>query len=128
MSDARPRSQRRWRPSPTWRRLWGKDSAGRPSLLIETVLVVLLLTVYDKLKDLGAARRNTAIDHGFALLRVEKDLHLAIEASANRWMNGHVTLGHLSSYFYEFAWAFVAMNVAAVTGLVRLVSGREVWR
>lgn len=26
------------------------------------------------------------------------------------------------------AWAFVAMNVAAVKGLVRLVSGREIWR
>jgi hypothetical protein len=26
------------------------------------------------------------------------------------------------------AWAFVAMNVAAVAGLVRLVSGREVWK
>jgi len=110
MPAVRPHSLRGSRPAPRWRRVWGKDSAGRPSLLIETILVVLLLTVYDKLKDLGAARRNTAIDHGYALLRVEKDLHLAIEASANRWMNGHVTLGHLSSYFYEFAWAFVAIG------------------
>jgi len=26
------------------------------------------------------------------------------------------------------AWAFVAMNLAAVTGLVRLLARREIWR
>ena len=118
MSAVRPRmsSSRRL---PSWQRVWGKDSAGRPSLLIETVLVVLLLTVYDKLKDLGAARRSAAIDHGFALLHLEQHLHLAIEASANRWMTSHVLLGHLSSYLYEFAWGFVAIAALIVCWLRR---------
>jgi UDP-N-acetylglucosamine:LPS N-acetylglucosamine transferase len=96
-----------------------QDSAGRPALLVESVLVVLLLTVYDKLKDLGAARRGAAIDHGFALLHLEQRLHLAIEATANRWMTGHTLLGYLSSYFYEFAWGFVAIGALIVCWLRR---------
>jgi UDP-N-acetylglucosamine:LPS N-acetylglucosamine transferase len=108
MRAVRSRDERRWP------RILASDSAGRPSLLIETVLVALLLTVYDKLKDLGAARRSAAIDHGFALLHLEGRLHMAIEASTNRWMNAHVWLGDLSSYFYEFAWCFVAIAALVV--------------
>lgn len=120
MPAVRPRPRRvspRW--SPLRRRLLASDAAGRPSLLIETVLVVLLLTVYDKLKDIGTARRSAAIDHGFSLLHLERHLHLAIEASANRWMSSHVLLGELSSYFYEFAWGFVAIGALIVCWLRR---------
>ena len=67
MSAVHPQRSRHLRRLRSWPRVLRKDSAGRPSLVVETVLVVLLLTVYDKLKDLGAARRTSAIDHGFAV-------------------------------------------------------------
>ena len=119
MSAVHPQRSRHLRLLRSWPRVLRKDSAGRPSLVVETVLVVLLLTVYDKLKDLGAARRSSAIDHGFALLRLERHLHLAIEASANQWMSSHVLLGHVSSYFYEFAWGFVAIGALIVCWIRR---------
>src|SRR5947209_19125841 len=81
----------------------------RPSPLLEIVLVISLLTAYDKLKDLGAARRSLSIAHGFALLHLEEHLHLAIEAPANRWLSAHALIGDLASYFYEFAWGFIAI-------------------
>lgn len=102
---ASPDARRRWR---------SRRDRVRPFWLGEVLIIVFLLTIYDRIKDLVGPRTSEAFENARGVLRIEKTLDLHIEQSANHWLAGHYWLGVLASWWYEFAWATCAFVLIGI--------------
>lgn len=85
--------------------------AKRTRLWVEALAIAWLLWLYDVVTGLAPLRRSLALAHGRALLRIEQSLHIALEASLNRWLSAHHTLGVVLSYYYDNAHFVVTFGL-----------------
>jgi hypothetical protein len=83
----------------------------RPHVAGELVVVVLLLVFYDWVRSKAAPRRAEAIDHGFAVLHLEKRLRLNWEHWANHQLEQHHRLRWFECWYYQLAHIATAMTV-----------------
>jgi hypothetical protein len=81
----------------------------RSPLLPELVIVALLLFAYDRVRSFAHPRVDAALIHGRDLLRWERDLHIAVEHSANAWISGHEIVEWVASLWYQCAHITVTM-------------------
>jgi hypothetical protein len=90
-----------------------RTQSRRTPLLPELVIVALLLFAYDRVRSLAHPRVDAALTHGLDLLHWERDLHIAIERSANTWITGHTVLEWWASLWYQCAHVTVTMSLLA---------------
>jgi hypothetical protein len=70
---------------------------------VELLAIAWLAFVYDLINNLAPLRMQVAIAHAQGILNLERSLHLTPEATLDRWLAGHRTLGLLLSYYYDNA-------------------------
>jgi membrane-associated phospholipid phosphatase len=83
----------------------------RPHLLGELLIVLVLLRVYDMVRAHAEVRQGAALQHGQAILDLERWLHLDLEHATNLWVTSHHALSLAASYFYQFAHVTVTLTV-----------------
>jgi membrane-associated phospholipid phosphatase len=85
----------------------------RPHLIGELLVVIGLLRVYDMVRAKAEVRRLPALDHGEAILSIERGLRIAVEQAANAWVSSHRLLSLIASDIYQFAHITVTLSVLA---------------
>lgn len=75
--------------------------AKRPTLLGEALVVLVLVFLYDRIREFAAARADLAIANGKHLLSIESWLHLEIEPAMNRVLSQHHGWELMSSWYYQ---------------------------
>jgi hypothetical protein len=85
----------------------------RPHLIGELIIVIVLVKVYDYIRELAAVRRGPALDHGRDVLSIERVLRLDLERGGNLWLSDHHTLSLVAAYWYQFAHISVTLTVLA---------------
>lgn len=116
-SDERVASRAVHVPQPSRRERIGRRlpyPRPRPYVLVELVVVLVLLRVYDLVKNLADGERSTAQAHGLDLVRVERNLHVFWEQDLNQFVTRHQWLSLLASYYYNFEFYTVAFIVLAI--------------
>jgi hypothetical protein len=83
----------------------------RPHLLGELLIIFVLLRVYDMARARAEVRQAAALQHGQAILDLERWLRIASEHTMNVWVTSHHALSLASSYFYQFAHVTVTLSV-----------------
>ena len=83
----------------------------RPHLLGEVLVVLCLLRVYDLVRARAEVRRARALDHGEAILALERGLRIGVEQAANVWVASHHLLSLVASDVYQFAHVTVTLSV-----------------
>jgi hypothetical protein len=83
----------------------------RPHLLGEVAIVLCLIFGYDRVASIGNVNAASAVRHGWAVLSVERSLHVSVESMANHWLAARVGLGRALSVFYDFGHATVTFGV-----------------
>ena len=83
----------------------------RPHLLGELLIVFVLLRVYDMARARAEVRQGAALQHGQAILDLERWLHIDLEHATNLWVTSHQALSLVASYFYQFAHVTVTLSV-----------------
>jgi hypothetical protein len=86
-------------------------SRTRPFLLGELALVAFLLFGYDRIASVADGHAREAVRHGWALLNLERHLHLDVELQLNHLLAPHRLLGQVLSVYYDFAHGFVTFGV-----------------
>lgn len=89
------------------------SSRRRPNLLGELLVVLCLLRVYDFVRSRGELRRDAALDSGATVLRIERWLHLDVEARASTWTAAHRVVNDVAAHYYQYVHVSVAMGVLA---------------
>ena len=74
----------------------------RPHVLGELLVVLFLLRVYDMARAAAAVRQHAALQHGWALLRIEAAGHLDVERAVNAWTASHSAISLTATDFYQF--------------------------
>lgn len=77
----------------------------------ELGVVAFLAVLYDTITNLAPTREVLALAHGRSILRFEHTLGIDPELALNRWLNGHHTLGAISSYYYDNAHFVVTLGL-----------------
>jgi hypothetical protein len=85
----------------------------RPHLIGELIVVLVLLRVYDMARARAEVRRGPALDHGQAILDLERWLRIDLEHAANLWVTAHRLLSLVASDIYQFAHVTVTLSVLA---------------
>jgi hypothetical protein len=88
-------------------------SRRRPHLLGELFVVLCLLRVYDIARSKADLRRVPALDHGVALLHLERSMHIDVEHAANLWVVSHRLLSLVATDIYQYAHVAVTLSVLA---------------
>jgi hypothetical protein len=88
-------------------------AARRPVLLGEVAVVVVLVSVYDRIRDIATTRADLAFADSARLLKIESWTHLDVERVANRWLAGHAHVEWLASWYYQLAHLSVTLGVLA---------------
>lgn len=83
----------------------------RPHLLGEVTVVLLLVFVYDRIRDIAATRQAAALRDGQHVLAVEQWLHLDVERVANAAVAPHHVLTLAASWYYQLAHLSVTLLV-----------------
>jgi membrane-associated phospholipid phosphatase len=83
----------------------------RPHLVGELLIVVVLLRVYDMVRAHAEVRQGPALQHGLAILSLERSLRIDVEHAANLWVTSQHALSLAASYFYQFAHVTVTLTV-----------------
>jgi len=91
----------------------------RPLLVGEIVLVAFLLFGYDRIASVVNARESAAMRHGWALLRLEHVLHIAVELPLNGLVAAHRMFGQGMALYYDFAHGIVTFGVLAALYVFR---------
>jgi hypothetical protein len=78
-------------------------SRPRPRWWLELLVIVWLAWVYDAIANLTPLRQKAPYDHALSVLHLEQALHLDPEATLNRWLAGHHTIGLWVSNYYDNA-------------------------
>jgi hypothetical protein len=85
----------------------------RPSLLVEGLIVVWLVWLYDMLTNLAPTRAHLAVANAWAIWHAERAVDLDPELALNRWLAHHFTLGQIASYYYDNAHFVVTFGLLA---------------
>jgi membrane-associated phospholipid phosphatase len=91
----------------------------RPHLLGELLVVLVLLRVYDMARARAEVRQGAALQHGQAILDLERWLHIDFERATNLWATSHRAVWLTASYFYQFAHVTVTLSVLALCWWLR---------
>ena len=83
----------------------------RPVLVGEALVVLVLVFVYDRVREFAAARADLAIANGRRILSVESWTHVDIEPAMNRFLSQHSGLELLSSWYYQLMHLSVTLAV-----------------
>jgi membrane-associated phospholipid phosphatase len=83
----------------------------RPHLLGELLIVLVLLRVYDMVRAHAEVRQGPALQHGQAILDLERWLRIDLELATNVWVTSQTALSLAASYFYQFAHVTVTLAV-----------------
>ena len=87
------------------------ERVSRPMLLGEIAVVVLLLTLYDRIRDFATTRAGLAFTDARWVLDVERRLHIDVEGTLNRWLSVHWDVQLIASWYYQLAHLSVTMAV-----------------
>jgi hypothetical protein len=97
------------------RRLLAPPDAGRRTRpWMEIAAILWLLWLYDAVSNLEPVRARTALNHGWAILHLERSLHLAPELALDTWMAAHRGLALIVSDYYDIAHFVVTFGVLAL--------------
>jgi membrane-associated phospholipid phosphatase len=91
----------------------------RPHLLGELLIVLALLRVYDMARARAEVRQGPALQHGEAILTLERWLRIDVEHATNVWVTSHRLLSLIASDVYQFAHVTVTLSVLALCWLRR---------
>jgi hypothetical protein len=83
----------------------------RPRWYLEALTIVWLTWAYDAISNLPALRQHEAISHGWAVLHIERFLHIDPELAMNHWLYHHPLLGLLAGDYYDNAHFVVTFGV-----------------
>ncbi len=83
----------------------------RPRWWGELFVIAFLAWVYDSVANLAPLHEKLALAHGRSILSFEQSLHIAPEATLNRWLVAHHTFGTLLSYYYDNAHFIVTFGL-----------------
>jgi diacylglycerol O-acyltransferase len=97
----------------------------RPPLWRELGVVAFLLVAYDQIANLAALRVRGAESRAAAVLRLETDLHVAVERSLDQDIAPHHALGQVLAIYYDFAHVLVTMAVLALTYVLAPIAYRR---
>lgn len=87
------------------------DAGERPRWWAELLVVAWLAWLYDAVTNLAPAREAIALAHGRSILSFEQSLGIDPEATLNRWLAHHQTLGAVASYYYDNAHFVVTLGL-----------------
>lgn len=73
----------------------------RPHITGEIGVVLLLVFLYDRIRQTAATRSDQAIENGHRLLSVESWLHIDVERAVNIALSRHDMVELLSSWYYQ---------------------------
>ena len=93
--------------------------ATRPALLGEIGVVVVLVAVYDRIRDIAATRTDLAFADAARVLRVESWLHLDVEHPVNHWLASHWHVEWAASVYYQLMHLTVTLGVLSWLYLAR---------
>jgi membrane-associated phospholipid phosphatase len=79
--------------------------------VVELLLVLALLKIYDVVREHGNVRESRALEHGRAILRFEADLHLDMEHAINHWTVRHEVVNWLAAGYYQSLHTVLTMVV-----------------
>jgi PAP2 superfamily len=89
-----------------------RTSRSRRPLLVGEVLVVLLLVfVYDRIRDVATTRADIALSNGRDVLTVERWLHIDVERWLNALMSSHHGWEAAASWYYQLMHLTVTLLV-----------------
>jgi hypothetical protein len=91
----------------------------RPLLLGEIAVVVLLVGVYDRVRDIASTRAGMAMTDATRVLDVERWLHIDIEHGLNNWLAGHLDLELAASWYYQVMHLTVTLVVLVLLYALR---------
>lgn len=91
----------------------------RPLLLGEIAVVVLLVGVYDRVRDIATTRAGMAMADANRVLDVERWLHIDVEHVLNDWLAGHTTLELAASWYYQLMHLTVTLAVLVLLYALR---------
>jgi len=77
----------------------------------EALVVLVLVFVYDRVREFAATRADLAIANGRRILSVESWTHVKIEPAMNRFLSQHSGLELLSSWYYQLMHLSVTLVV-----------------
>jgi hypothetical protein len=83
----------------------------RPLLLGEIAVVVLLVWVYDRIRDIAETRASMAMDDARRVLDIESWLHIDGEHAFNDWLSAHLTLQWAACWYYQLMHLTVTLLV-----------------
>ncbi|MEO7979363.1 MAG: phosphatase PAP2 family protein [Sporichthyaceae bacterium] len=83
----------------------------RPALLGEVAVVVVLVSVYDRIRDIAATRADLAFADAGRLLRIESWAHVDVEHRLNGWLARHWHVEWLASVYYQLMHLSVTLGV-----------------
>jgi hypothetical protein len=83
----------------------------RPRWWGELLVIAFLAWAYDSVANLAPLRERLALVHGRGILSFEQSLHIAPEATLNRWLSAHDTFATLLSYYYDNAHFVVTFGL-----------------
>jgi len=83
----------------------------RPGWWTQVLLIGLVWWSYDAVNNLAPLRGAAALDHGAAILRIEKTLHLDAERGLNRLLAAHLEIGRWLGDYYNLAHFGVTIGV-----------------
>jgi len=86
-------------------------SERRPALLGEIAVVVVLVWVYDRIRDIAQTRASMAMDDARRLLDVESWLHIDGEHALNDWLGAHLSLQWAACWYYQLMHLTVTLLV-----------------
>lgn len=84
----------------------------RPLLLGEALVVVVLVFIYDRIRDFSATRSVLAVANGRDVLRLETGWHLDFEAPLNSWLSHHAAGEMFAGWYYQL------MHLTATLGVL----------
>lgn len=87
------------------------SKANRPMLLGEIAVIVALVFLYDRVRDVATTRAAMAYQDARWLLDVEARLHLNFEGPLNRWLSAHWDVQWLASWYYQLMHLSVTLVV-----------------
>jgi hypothetical protein len=83
----------------------------RPALLGEIAVVVVLVGVYDHIRDIASTRATMAMDDARRVLDVESWLHIDGEHALNDWLGAHLSLQWGACWYYQLMHLAVTLLV-----------------
>lgn len=89
----------------------GRGRRLRPYALGELLIIVVLVRVYDRIKELAESRPAVGIHNADGVRSVERTLHLGFELSVNGWFASHHFLSLVASYCYQFGHEGITLSV-----------------